>query len=334
MAAAETLPATEPAKARRVKKRTSNSGSATASESRLAIWLIMPSGLLLGLVVGYPIISALWLSFHGDPLTGPRPWVGFKNYTRALWGTDHQAFWASFRVTLLFTVSTVILEVIIGVLMALVMNRKFPGRALVRACVLVPWAIPTAVTAKMWEWILQPNGILNKILPTSLVKAVCPGGWLDERGHIIWLHKDWPAKFAIIMADTWKTAPFVALLVLAGLQIIPDDLYEAARVDGATAWQRFVRITLPLLKPALLVAVLFRMLDVMRIYDLPAILTQGANDTNSLSLFAYHNAIQGTHFGYGSALSTLTFLIIFIMAFGMVKLLGVKVMETQAKGVR
>jgi multiple sugar transport system permease protein len=184
--------------------------------------------------------------------------------------------------------------------------------------VLVPWAIPTAVTAKLWGWMLYPDGIVNAVIHKK----------------IIWTGSEWPSKWAIIIADTWKTAPFIALLLLAGLQIIPADVYEAARVDGATAWQRFTQITLPLLKPAILVAVLFRLLDVLRIYDLPAILTGGANGTKPLSMLVVQEAIGGTKFGYGSALSTLTFLYIVIVAFAFVKLLGANVVETQAREVK
>src|SRR5262249_36469179 len=138
----------------------------------------------------------------------------------------------------------------------------------VRAAILVPWAIPTAVTARMWEYMLKPDGVVNNLFGI----------------HVLWTVNTWPARFAVINADVWKTTPFIALLLLARLQVIPDELYESAKVDGATAWQRFWNITLPLVKPALLVAVLFRVLDVLRIFDLPYILTHGANGTASLSV--------------------------------------------------
>jgi len=269
-------------------------------------------------VVGYPVLRALYLSLFADILTGTGKFVGFGNYSKALVGSGKDDFWAAFWVTNVFTGISVALEVVIGMWMALIMNRAFRGRALVRTSVLVPWAIPTAVTAKLWGWMLYPDGVVNAVIGKK----------------IIWTGSEWPSKWAIIIADTWKTAPFIALLLLAGLQIIPADVYEAARVDGASAWQRFTRITLPLLKPAILVAVLFRLLDVLRIYDLPAILTGGANGTKTLSMLVVQQAIGGTKFGYGSALSTLTFLYIFLVALAFVKLLGANVVQTQAREVK
>ena len=174
---------------------------------------------------------------------------------------------------------------------------------------LVPWAIPTAVTAKLWFFIFAFQGIANELFNTS----------------ILWTGSEWPAKWAIIIADVWKTTPFMALLILAGLQMIPGDVYEAAKVDGATTWQRFRYITLPLVKPALMVAVLFRVLDALRMYDLPAILTGGANGTTTLSILVVNQIRQG--FNSAAALSTLTFIIIFIVAFIFVRFLGANVSE-------
>ena len=180
---------------------------------------------------------------------------------------------------------------------ALVMNRAFRGRALVRAAILIPWAIPTAVTTKLWSVVFDPEGILNKVLGT----------------HIQWTSSIWPARSAIIIADTWKTTPFIALLILAGLQGISADVYEAARIDGTNAWQRFYRITLPLVKPALAVAVIFRTLDALRMYDLPKILTGGANGTTTMSILVVDQLNSGIN--SASALSTITFIFIFAIAF-------------------
>jgi multiple sugar transport system permease protein len=164
---------------------------------------------------------------------------------------------------------------------------------------------------------LQPNGIVNSVL-----------------GHkIIWTGQVWSSRLAIIIADTWKTAPFVALLVLAGLQLIPDELYEAAKIDGATAWQRFWTLTVPLMWPALTVAILFRTLDAVRMYDLPAIVTGGANGTTTVSLLTYQAAINQTKFGYGSALSTLTFLLAFLIGFAFVRILGTRITQNAGPGV-
>ena len=197
------------------------------------------------------------------------------------------------------------------------MARTFRGRSALRAAVLVPWAIPTAVTAKLWFFIFAFEGIANKLFGTS----------------ILWTGSEWPARWAIIIADVWKTTPFMALLILAGLQIIPTDVYEAAKVDGASAWQRFTQITLPLVKPALMVAILFRTLDALRMYDLPAIMTGGANNTTTLSILVVDQIRQG--FNSAAALSTITFLIIFIVAFIFVRFLGanaVQAASTSGKG--
>jgi len=201
------------------------------------------------------------------------------------------------------------LETVLGFWMALIMARTFRGRSLVRAAVLVPWAIPTAVTAKLWLFIFAFEGIANKLFSTT----------------ILWTGSEWPAKWAVIIADVWKTTPFMALLILAGLQMIPAEVYEAAKVDGASTWQRFRMITLPLVKPALMVAVLFRTLDALRMFDLPYILTGGANNTTTLSILVINQIRQG--FNAAAALSTITFIIIFLVAFIFVRFLGANVVE-------
>ncbi len=288
---------------------------------------------LLGVVIGYPVIYAIVQSFKLDKNdaglnaqgyfeTGGK-FVGFKYYrywlacgNQCANGTQGHDFWPAMTTTVFFTVTTVILEVVLGVIMALIMHRAFKGRALVRAAILVPWAIPTAVTARMWQYMFQPSGVVNAVLGT----------------HVIWTGSTWPARFAVIIADVWKTTPFIALLLLAGLQVIPDELYESAKVDGASAWQRFWRITLPLAKPALLVAVLFRVLDVLRIFDLPYILTGGANNTTTLSILAV-NELRSSQ-NAAAALSTITFIFIFIVAFILVRVFSVNVVRTQARTVK
>jgi ABC-type sugar transport system permease subunit len=308
-------------------------------ESRLALTLIAPTILLLALIVGYPIVKAIYQSFLTDPgldsATGlfneGNAWHGITNYTHWLLqqcatadggsascpkGTLGSQFWGSFGVTVLFTVCTVALETTIGMGFALMMNRAFKGRALVRVAILIPWAIPTAVTSKLWQVVFDPQGILNRILGT----------------HFAWTSSLWPARSAIIIADVWKTTPFIALLILAGLQGISNDTYEAARIDGANAWQRFTRITLPLVKPALAVAVIFRTLDALRMYDLPKILTGGANGTTTSSILVVDQLTSGIN--SASALSTITFVFIFVIAFGMVRLFNANIIGAQAKGVR
>jgi len=276
------------------------------------------------------------MSFQKDPGLDPATglfvsggFAGFSNYVHWIFqrcgdvkcppGTLGSQFWPSMSATIFFTVASVTIEVVLGMWMALVMSRAFRGRGLLRASVLVPWAIPTAVTAKLWYFIFAFEGIANALLHT----------------HILWTGSQWPARFAVVVADVWKTTPFIALLILAGLQIIPADVYEAAKVDGATAWQRFTRITLPLVRPALLVAILFRTLDVLRIFDLPYILTGGANGTSTLSILVVNQIRQG--FNSAAALSTITFLFIFLVAFLFVKFLGANVVQTQQsqqKGAR
>ncbi|MGO4602510.1 carbohydrate ABC transporter permease [Terrabacter sp. 2YAF2] len=278
-------------------------------DGRLAFWLVVPSLVVLGIVIAYPVLQGIGRSFFGDTIGETPAFVGIDNYARALWGPDSTEFWASFKVTWFFTITTVVLETVIGMAMALFMNQAFRARGLMRASVLVPWAIPTAVAAVLWRWAFDPRGIINHLFGTS----------------VTWTGSEWPSKLAIVFADTWKTAPFVALLILAGLQIIPDEVYEAAAMDGAGPVKRFMYITLPLVRPSLLVAILFRMLDALRMYDLPAIFTGGANDTTTLSILVVRASLGNLEAGYGGALSTLTFLMIFAAAYLFVRLLGANV---------
>jgi multiple sugar transport system permease protein len=293
------------------------------SQGKWATWLLAPTIIALGIVIVYPIISAIIMSFQKDAGLDPATGLftaggpaGIQNYVNWLGqqcaapgggtvacppGTLGGQFW--------FTVITVTFETILGFWMAMIMARTFKGRGLVRAAVLVPWAIPTAVTAQLWLFIFAFEGIANKLFNAS----------------ILWTGSEWPAKWAVIIADTWKTTPFMALLILAGLQMIPADVYEAAKVDGATAWQRFRLITLPLVKPALMVAILFRTLDALRMFDLPYILTGGANNTTTLSILVINQIRQG--FNSAAALSTITFFIIFLVAFIFVRFLGANVVE-------
>ncbi|WP_433892180.1 carbohydrate ABC transporter permease [Streptomyces sp. CA-111067] len=306
------------------------------SQTRLAIGLVAPTIVVLAVVIGYPVVAAIVTSFKKDQsLQGGffnkgGGFAGFSNYSHWLLqhcgsakcapGTLGSEFWDAITVTVLFTVITVVIEVVLGMMMALVMNQVFKGRALLRAAVLVPWAIPTAVTAKLWYFMFAYDGVVNHVFGT----------------HVLWTDGQWASRFAVITGDVWKTTPFVALLVLAGLQVIPDELHEAARVDGAGAWQRFWRITLPLVRPALLVAVLFRVLDVLRIYDLPAILTHGGGGTGHATTTVSILVVQQLQQGYGgaSALSTLTFLFIFAIAFGLVKLFNADLIRSTQRSVK
>jgi multiple sugar transport system permease protein len=324
---AEQEPQAKPGRDRRRRRARASRGDA-----RLAFGLIAPTIVLLLVVIGYPVVYAVVQSLKLDktdaginPATGffeqGGKFVGGRYYS--YWfnchcpnGTNGHEFWPAVQTTVIFTVITVLFEVVIGMLFALVMHRAFKGRAIVRAAILVPWAIPTAVTARMWEYMFQPHGVVNSVLGTN----------------IIWTGSEWPSRWAVIIADVWKTTPFIALLVLAGLQVIPDELYESAKVDGANAWQRFFSITLPLVKPALLVAALFRILDVLRIFDLPYILTHGANNTTTLSILAVDELRNSQN--AAAALSTITFVFIFVVAFILVKIFSVNVVQTQARTVK
>lgn len=278
-------------------------------ERPLAFLMLAPSLGLIALVAMWPILYAIWLSLHEYSLiqAGVSRWAapaGLGNYIDALSSAE---FWRATRITTVFTAVSVGLEVVIGLAMALVMHSAFRGRGLLRTVILVPWAVLTVVTAIMWKTIFDPNlGFVNTLLGTTTV-------WLGEEPH---------ALAVMIVADVWKTSPFMALLLLAGLQVIPDEVYDAARVDGATTLQAFRRITLPLLKPALLVALIFRTLDALRAFDLPKVLTNGANGTETLSLIAQRTFQENRLYGEGSALSILTFLIVMAVSMVYIRLAG------------
>jgi multiple sugar transport system permease protein len=278
-------------------------------ERRLAKLMVAPSMVLIALVAAYPIIYAVWLSLHEYSVrqAGVSRWagpIGLRNYQNAL---NSGEWWASLSHTLIFTVASVTLELFIGLAMALAMHAAFKGQGLLRTVVLVPWAVLTVVTAIMWRTMfVSPYGFVNTILGTDTV----------------WLGSEPQALIVIIIADVWKTAPFMALLILAGLQVIPGDIYEAAEMDGATTWQRFARITLPLLMPAILVALIFRTLDALRIFDLPYVLTQGQNGTSTLSTIAHEAFATNRIYGLGGAMAVLTFIVVMIVSFSYIRFVG------------
>jgi trehalose/maltose transport system permease protein len=282
------------------------------TERRLAALMVAPSVIVIGLVAAYPIGYAIWLSLneYSVRVPGLSRFAGFKNYHNALTSSE---FWNAVKNTFVFTGISITLELVIGLAMALAMHEAFKGRGLLRTVVLVPWAILTVVTAMTWRTIFEPDlGFANTVLRTLHL----PGG------HVVWLGDTPYAMAAMIFADVWKTAPFMALLLLAGLQVIPEEVYDAAKVDGASAWQRFTRITLPLLRPAILIALLFRTLDALRVFDLPFVLTQGANGTETVSLQAQQVLTNDRVIGLGSALSVLTFLIVMLVSFAYIYFVG------------
>jgi multiple sugar transport system permease protein len=282
-----------------------------AGERRLAAAMLSPAMVVLALVAAYPIGYAVWLSLneYSVRVPGLSRFAGFKNYSEALSSSE---FWEAVRTTFVFTGISVSLELVIGLGMALAMHEAFKGRGLLRAVVLVPWAVLTVVSAITFRTLFEPElGLAPQVLNTfGIAEDVV---WLGESGY---------ALAVMVLADVWKTAPFMALLLLAGLQVIPNDLYDAAKVDGASTWQRFTRVTLPLLVPAILVALIFRTLDALRIFDLPFVLTRGANDTTTLSLVAHQEFTVDRIIGVGAALSVLTFVIVMAVSFLYIRTVG------------
>jgi multiple sugar transport system permease protein len=273
------------------------------ARERKTAWILMaPALTLLALVFAYPILRAVWLSFFNKSLgTQLQPvFTGFDNYIRM---AGDGRFWQSFWTTIIFTSASVVLELILGMAIALVLHQKFFGRSLVRTSALVPWALPTALIGLAWAWIFNDQfGVVNDIL---LRVGVIDTG-------INWLGNPTLALIAVIIADVWKTTPFISILLLAGLQSISDDLYEAHSLDGANAFQSFWRITVPLLMPQILIAVLFRFAQAFGIFDLIAVMTGGGpgGATEVVSLYIYATVMRYLDFGYGAALVVVTFLLL------------------------
>jgi trehalose/maltose transport system permease protein len=264
-------------------------------------WLFMaPMLIVLGLVAGWPLLRTMWFGFTDANLADleAAEFIGFVNYYYLL--TD-PAWWSAVRNTLVFTGVSLTLEIILGMAIALTLNAHFRGRGLLRAAVLIPWAIPTVVSAQMWNWMYHDVfGVINEVLRTL--------GLIAE--PIAWTASPDTALLAVIMVDVWKTTPFMALLLLAGLQMLPQECYESARVDGVHPIKVFFKVTLPLLKPALMVAIIFRALDALRIFDLIYVMSGNNEDTMSMSVYARQQLVDFQDVGYGSAAATLLFLII------------------------
>lgn len=285
------------------------------SESRLGWLLCAPAILTMAVVTAYPIAYAFWLSLFRYDLRFPRErtFVGLANYASVL---TSEVWWRSMVNTLIITIGSVTVELVLGFALALVMHRAVFGRRTVRAAVLVPYGIITVVAALAWKFAFDPTiGFVNALL--GLDQA-----WLTER---------WSAFLVIIFTEIWKTTPFMALLLLAGLTLVPDDLLRAARVDGASATQRFFKITLPLMKPAILVALLFRTLDAFRIFDTVFVQTRGAQDTETVSVVGYNTLVVRLNLGLGSAVSVLIFVSVVIIAVLFVKAFGSSVDREQGE---
>ncbi len=279
------------------------------AERKLAWMLCAPAVIMMLLVTAYPIIYAVVLSLQEVDLRFPDEggFVWFDNYLTVL---GSGLWWKTVLNTTIITVVSVAIELVLGMILALVMHRAIFGRGAVRTSVLIPYGIITVVAAFAWFYAFDPGtGFVN-----SLPLVADDQAWFGERGS---------ALAVIIAAEVWKTTPFMALLLLAGLTTIDEGLYEAAKVDGASAWQRFVRITLPLMKPAIAVALLFRTLDAFRVFDSIFVMTRGAQDTQSVSILGYDQLISRLNLGLGSAVSVLIFIIVLLIAFFFVRVLGV-----------
>ncbi|MEE1928217.1 sugar ABC transporter permease [Streptomyces sp. TRM 70351] len=282
-------------------------------------WLLCaPAALVMLAVTGWPIVYSVWLSLHRFDLRfpGEREFVGLDNYAVVL---TNEYWWTAFGVTTLITVVSVALELVLGMALALVMHRTLLARGLVRTVTLIPYGIVTVVAAFSWYYAWTPG-------TGYLAETVTPGAApLTERAASIGI---------IILAEVWKTTPFMALLLMAGLALVPDDLLRAAAMDGAGGWQRFVKVTVPVMKPAILVALLFRTLDAFRVFDNIFVLTSGANDTSSVSMITYNNLIRGLNLGIGSTMSVLIFVAVALIAFAFVKLFGAAAPGGDAGGKR
>jgi trehalose/maltose transport system permease protein len=289
--------------------------SLTRSRERLAWLLVLPSLLVVAIVALYPLIETFRLSFTNTRLASAREPrnVGFANYQSLL---QEGAFRDALSHTVVFTVSSVLLETLLGLAIALVIHSNFRGRGGVRTAMLVPWAIPTVVSASMWQWMYHDVfGVVNDILVYRL-------HLLDQK--VAWLANPATALPAIIAVDVWKTTPFMALLLLAGLQLIPGDVYEASTVDGASKIQQFFQITLPLLKPALLVALIFRTLDAFRVFDVIYVMKQFSSETMTVAVYTRQQLIDLALLGRGSAAAVIIFLCIFAFVIVYTRLIRVE----------
>ncbi|MER9056584.1 sugar ABC transporter permease [Mesorhizobium sp. M0910] len=288
-----------------------------ARQRARSAWLLLaPTLIVLAAVAGWPLMRTIYFGFTDASLADleARRWVGFANYFSVVQMPSGRViydglladpvWWRAVWNTVRFAVISVTCETVLGMIVALVLNTRFRGRGIVRAAILIPWAIPTIVSAKMWQWMLNDQfGIINDVLlKLGLIST-----------KIAWTASADTAMVAVLVVDIWKATPFMALLILAGLQMLPQEIYEVAKLDGVGAWRVFWRITLPLIRPALMVAMIFRGLDALRIFDLIYVLTPNNIHTKSMSVFARESLFEFDKFAYGSAASTLLFLILALL---------------------
>ncbi len=287
-------------------------------ETVVAWWMVFPAILVISIIAFFPLFKTFYDSFYEFGLRPDieRKFVGFGNYVSLF---KDSRFIAALKNTIFFTVVSVALETAFGLLIAIIVNQPFKLRGMVRAAMLIPWAIPTAISSQMWKWMFNDQGgIMTRFLENL--------GIIEHGVPILGMPQT--AMWAIIAVDVWKTTPFMALLILAGLQLIPEELYEAARIDGANLWQRFTKITLPMLRSTIAVALIFRTLDALRVFDVVFIMTRGSVNTETLAVYnrvlLMDRAFTGSWFGYGSALSVVIFLLISIFAIIYIKSLKLK----------
>ena len=288
------------------------------AERRLGLWLCAPAAIIMVAVTAYPIIYAVWLSLQRYDLRFPadREFAGLSNYGAVL---SSGYWWQAFLITVIITVISVAIEFVLGLALALVMHRTIVGRGLTRTVVLIPYGIVTVVAAFSWQFAWTPD---KGYLAAMLSEGSAP---LTGQASAIAI---------IILAEVWKTTPFMALLLMAGLALVPDDLLKAAQVDGAGAWQRLTQIILPMMKPAILVALLFRTLDAFRVFDNIYILTQGSNGTGSVSMLGYDNLFKAFNLGIGSAISVLIFIAVALIALLFIKFFGAAAPGSEPTGKR
>jgi trehalose/maltose transport system permease protein len=299
----KTVTTGEPAVAEPKHRRQLSEGA--RAERRLGWMLCAPAVIVMIAVAAFPIIYAIWLSLQRYDLRFPQQakFIGFGNYGAVL---SSPYWWHALWVTLIITIVSVAIEFVLGMLLALLMFRTLFFRGTVRTIILIPYGIVTVAAAYGWQYAWTPDtGYLSALFNNSAP-----------------LTKTGAAIAIIILAEVWKTTPFMALLLMAGLSLVPEDLLKAARMDGASAWQRFYGVMLPLMKPAILVALLFRTLDAFRIFDNIYVLTQGGNGTYSVSILGYDNLFRGLNLGIGSAISILIFVCVAIIAFIFIKFFG------------
>jgi multiple sugar transport system permease protein len=297
------------------------SGAHDRADARLAFVLVAPAATLMLAVTGYPIGYAVWLSLQRNNFAAPNDtaFVGLGNYQTIL--TDRY-WWSALAVTLAITVVSVSIEFVLGLALALVMHRTLIGKGLVRTAVLIPYGIVTVAASYSWYYAWTPGtGYLANLLPRGPSLTQAP------------LTEQIPSLGVVVIAEVWKTTPFMSLLLLAGLALVPEDLLKAAQVDGAGAWRRLTKIILPIIKPAIVVALLFRTLDAFRIFDNIYVLTNGANDTDSVSILGYDNLFKGFNVGLGSAISVLIFVCVGIIAVIFIKLFGAAAPGSEIDGL-